>query len=153
MPAAPSLSLNDEAYAYYVAALAGTLPAQSVAVSGSVTTLPFNNDGISAGGAAVPAPAAAATVATTTALAAGTWDIYVTTAIAGTVAALDVTNMVVKVGGTTLFNAISSLNGSASPSPVRRLLTAGGNPVAVTAVANATAGSIYAATISAVRVR
>lgn len=151
MPAAPSLSMSDEAYAYYLAANAGSLPAQPTSVSGTVTTAPFNNDGASAGGTAVAAPAAGATIATL-ALAAGTWDVGVTTLIAGTVLALDTTNMVVKGGSTTFYNAPTSLNGSASPQPVRRFLTAG-NSVTVTAVAAATAGSIYSAVISAVRVR
>lgn len=105
----------------------------------------------------VAAPAAAAAIATTANLAPGTWDVEVSTFIAGTtVANLEMNNMNLKFGATQLCILGTPVPGTAGASGMGkykcRIDVPAPTPVSVTAVAAATAGSIYFANIIATRV-
>ncbi len=105
----------------------------------------------------VAAPAAAAAIATSGNLAAGTWDIEVTTFIGGTtVANLEINNMAFKFGGTQLTLLGNPVPGTAGATDMGkykfRVDVPAPTPVSVVAVANATAGSIYFAHIVGTRV-
>lgn len=105
----------------------------------------------------VTAPAAAANIAVTGNLPAGTWDIEVTTFIGGTtVAGLEINNMAFKLGNTQLTllgNPVPGTAGATDMGKYRfRCDIPTPTPVSVIAVANATAGSIYFASIVATRV-
>lgn len=102
-------------------------------------------------------PAAAAAIATSANLAAGTWDVEVTTFIGGTtVATLEINNMALKFGATQLCllgNPVPGTVGATDMAKYRcRIDVPAPTPVSVTAVALATTGAIYFANIVATRV-
>lgn len=103
------------------------------------------------------APGAGTAIATSGNLAAGTWDIEVTTFIGGTtVANLEMNNMNLKFGATQLCllgNPVPGTTGATDMGKYKcRIDVPAPTPVSVTAVAAATAGSIYFAHIVATRV-
>lgn len=105
----------------------------------------------------VTTPAAAANIALTGNLAAGTWDIEVTTFIGGTtVASLEINNMALKFGGTQLTLLGNPVPGTAGATDMGkykcRVDVPTPTPMSVVAVALATTGAIYYASIIATRV-
>jgi hypothetical protein len=103
------------------------------------------------------APTAGTAIATSANLAAGTWDVEVTTFIGGTtVANLEINNMNLKFGATQLSLLGNPVPGTAGATDMGkykcRIDVPAPTPVSVTAVATATAGSIYFAHIVATRV-
>lgn len=107
--------------------------------------------------ATVLAPAAGATIATTTNLAAGTWDLEAITFIGGTtVAATEATNMRLRVGTTAIgriLNPVPGTSGGVGTGQLRaRFIAPGGAAANIIAVDAATASSVYSASIVARRV-
>ena len=103
------------------------------------------------------APGAGTAIATTPNLAAGTWDVEVTTFIGGTtVANLEINNMNLKFGATQLVilgNPVPGTTGATDMGKYRcRVDVPAPTPMSITAVAASTAGSIYYANIIATRV-
>lgn len=105
----------------------------------------------------VTTPAAAAPIAATANLAAGTWDVEVTSFITGTtVANLELDNLKFRIGATTVATIISPVSGTTGAT-VNSVFKIRVNipvptPVSVVAGALATTAAIYAATIIATRV-
>lgn len=147
-------SINDLMYAYFSGVIAGTLN-QNVTVTNSgpavqlATSVTDTNT--------VTTPAAGAAIATTASLPAGTYDIDVTTFIGGTtVAATEINNMRLLVGGTAITRIINPVAGTAGATSnakvsVRAVLATSGT-AQVVAVALATTGAIYGANIVARRI-
>lgn len=106
----------------------------------------------------VSAPAAGAVIAVTPALAVGTYDIECITYIGGTtVATLEPTNMRALVGAAAIgriMNPVPGTTGGVGTGQLRfRYVVTAGTPTAsIIAVAAATAGSVYSASIVAKRV-
>ncbi len=105
----------------------------------------------------VTTPAAGANIAVTGNLAAGTWDVELTTFIGGTtVANLEMNNMAFKLGGTQLTLLGNPVPGTAGASDMGkyrcRVDIPTPTPLSVIAVALATTGAIYYASIVATRV-
>lgn len=107
-------------------------------------------------GSTAAAPAAAATVATVTPGTAGLWEITGTVAISGTtVAAADSNNMRLSAAGSTVLAnipiGVQATTGSPGSYPFGPVVVnlAAPDTVTVTAVSNATASSVYAASIVA----
>jgi hypothetical protein len=103
----------------------------------------------------VAAPGAGVNIAATAALAQGTWDVEVTTFIGGTtVANTEMDNMEVTHGGVAfcrVLNPVPGTAGASNPGFLRYRFD-GNGVIAVRAVAAATAGSIYTATIVCTRI-
>lgn len=111
-----------------------------------------------AAGAKANAPSAGTAVATiaSSSLPAGLYDIEVHIGMSGTLAAVDVSNMDLRIGGTTVVPALAytstnTSNDVAGPFKFRSGLS-GSQSVSVNAVASATASSVYSATIVATQV-
>lgn len=124
------------------------------AISTISTIVPVLNTSVSAG-AKVAAPGLGVAVATIAAgsLPAGYYEIVVNVGVSGTLAAVDGTNMELKVGGTSVMvMANSAINTTANPIAgpyVFRTLLTGSQNLTVNAIAAATASSVYHATIVA----
>jgi len=103
------------------------------------------------------APAAATSIATTVALAAGTWDIECSIAILGTtVANVEATNIAFQVGGVTVATPtlnVPGVNGTTDLAKFHARVNLGAPTVVrlITGAAAATAGSIYVADIVATK--
>lgn len=103
------------------------------------------------------APAANTDIAITADLAVGTWDIEATISILGTtVANVESTNTVFRIGGTTVAtptNNVPGTTGTTAPTKFRcRVNLGGAAPVSIrSGAAAATAGSIYVADIVATK--
>lgn len=117
--------------------------------SGTVTATPFSFTTIGSNSAPQSAPAATAVIATATSGAAGTYDVKVTCTVTGTVGTIDVANMNL-VNGAQIIR-LANGTGAASSNFECQLVLGAAAPINVAAVANATAGSIYAATIMLTR--
>lgn len=146
-------SLNDYMYQYFASATANGLGAMPV-----VSASPGLEQSIRGYGTAA-APAAAANFAAVTLPNAGLYTVRIETFIGGTtVSAVEAVNMQFKINGTaslndTLLNSVTGTTGSASVEVHEFLkLATPGDVLRVGAVAAATAGSIYYATIFATRV-
>lgn len=105
----------------------------------------------------VTTPAAAAVIAVTGNIPAGTWDVEVTTFIGGTtVATLEINNMALKFGATQLCLLGNPVPGTAGATDMGkykcRVDVPAPTPMSVIAVALATTGAIYFASIIATRV-
>jgi hypothetical protein len=104
----------------------------------------------------VAAPAAAASIATTGANPAGVYDVTATVFITGTTATADINNTRLLANGSTIGRIIAPINGtsgaSANAVTTFRVNMTGAGTFSIIAVANATAGSVYAASIIANRV-
>lgn len=101
------------------------------------------------------APGAGTTVAQTTSLAQGTWDVEVTTFIGGTtVAATEIDNMELFLGAASQGRIVNAVPGTAGSSGAVRtkLRFDGTGVIAVKANGAATAGSIYVANIVVTRI-
>lgn len=142
-------SLNDQMKAYYDAAIDGT---------GIPTSIPLVQQSFSATDTtAVAAPGAGATIATVVNPPAGTYEVVVNSFIGGTtVAANEVTNMRLTVGGIAvgrILNSVPGTSGAVSVTQTKfRVVVNGAQSINVIAVAAATAGSIYSASIVASRI-
>lgn len=105
----------------------------------------------------VSAPAANTDIAVTADLSTGTWDIEATLSVLGTtVANVEATNMVFRIGGTTVATPtinVPGTTGSTAPRVFRARVNLGGTtPVSIrSGAAAATAGSIYVADIVATK--
>lgn len=121
-------------------------PAQQVIV-------PVNVAGAASNNAPTTSPGAAALIAQIPlgSVTADTWDVTVTAVIGGTVAAADIGNMVLTANGVTARLAVSDTTSPVTFPPIR-VKTANGANINVSTVGAGTAGSVYAATISATRV-
>lgn len=124
-----------------------------------VYTLPIGSQATSVtANGKVTTPAAAANIAATPDLAAGTWDIEVTVFIAGTtVANLEMDNTKFNIGVTAVATIIVPVSGTAGATANGvfhiRVNLGGPTPVKVTVAATATTGAIYAASIIATRIQ
>jgi hypothetical protein len=110
-----------------------------------------------AAGATSAAPTAGTAVATIASgsLPAGLYDVEVTVGMNGTLAAADTSNLTLKAGATTLVPKLTYVaNATSNPTATFRLRASldGVSALTVTAVASATASSVYSATIIATQV-
>lgn len=123
-----------------------------------VITAPYNSTSLAASGTQT-APTAGTAIATLAAPAAGTYEIQVWVAVAGTAttAAADSSNMNLKAGATTVAGLLPyncSTAGSVSaggPYSFQRIMD-GSTNLTVNAIANATAGTLYTALVIATRI-
>lgn len=147
------VKLNDGQYAMRVT---GTANGDSPAAIETVIPVVARITSTFADGK-VTTPAAAAAIATSANLAAGTWDVEVSTFIGGTtVATLEMNNMALKFGATQLTllgNAVAGTAGATDIAKYKcRIDVPAPTPMSVVAVALATTGAIYFASIIATRV-
>lgn len=111
-----------------------------------------------AGGGNVAAPAAAATIATITPGVAGSYLVHVTVGVSGTAAAGDFANMNLNKNAALISLLANPMGLATTQSPTTRLgpyrvtVTAATDTINVTAIAAASAGTQYAASIIATRV-
>lgn len=147
-------SLNDDMLAYYqnlvegTGTLLGGIPATTPVVQQSNSLSDTNT---------VSAPAANAVLATVTAPATGTYQIEVVSFIGGTtVAATEINNMRLRVGGTAIGRVINPVAGTtgatANGSKRARVIATSGQVIDVIAVSAATASSLYACDLVATRI-
>lgn len=157
-------STNTMAHDSYVKIADGSYAVQTTGTgaggTSTVATIPntASNSTSITDTSTVAAPGAGVTIAVTPALSIGTWDIECITYIGGTtVAALEPTNMRALVGVAAvgrILNPVPGTTGGVGTGQLRfRYVVASGTPTAsVIAVAAATGGSIYSASIVAKKV-
>jgi hypothetical protein len=122
-------------------------PAQQVVV-------PVNRTGAMSNNGPTTSPGALAGIAQILAAAVSTdtYDVWVTTNVGGTTAVADIDNLTLTAAGITARLA-NGINGNSSPfGPFRFQFGAGATNITVSTVGAGTAGSVYSATISAIRV-
>lgn len=149
----PGKSLSDYQLDYFSSMVEGT-PTLAGSQSAGLPSVQQTNSGTDSN--SVTSPGAGAVIATTASLPAGTYNIEVNSFIGGTtVAATEITNMRLVVGGTAIsriVNPVPGTSGATSPGRlVCRAVLAAPGTVQVIAVAAGTANSIYAANVVATR--
>lgn len=97
------------------------------------------------------APGINTTIAATTNLTAGTWDVTCYTNLSGTTAGLDRPNLAFKIGSTVIATILSTMGGVTDGFKIR-VQAAGTAPVSVASIVASTAGSVYRVTIVADKV-
>ena len=148
-------SLADYMYAYYQrvvtgnASMSGAINVSRAAVGVEATTA-------LTGSGTVAAPGAGVAVAAINGVATGTYEIEVTTFISGTTAAVDATNMQFRISGAahaTILNPVPAAAGATGLGTFRtRVNLSSVTSLSVHAIAAATAGSSYSATIVAQKI-
>jgi len=140
-------------YLYYKALVTGDSSLMgAINVSPAVVGVSATS-ALTGGGAVVAAPALGAAIATINGLTAGTWEVEVTTFVGGTTAAVDASNMQFRVGATGSGTIITPVPGTTGATGVgtfkTRINLTGTSNISVNAIAAATAGSNYYASIVA----
>jgi hypothetical protein len=122
-------------------------PAQQVVV-------PVNRTGAMSNNAPTTSPGAAATIAQilAAAISGDTYDVWVTAVIGGTVGVGDLGNLTLTANSQTARLAVGDNSGSSTFGPFRFMFGGGATNITVATVGAGTASSVYAATITAVRV-
>ena len=153
----PIEDINYYMYQYYSrlvtgnAAMAGAINVSRAAVGVEATTA------FTGGGTPVSAPGVGAVVGQITNLAAGTYEVEISTFVAGTtVTPLDASNMQFKIGATAAGTILTPVDGTAGAKDVGKFRTrinlVGTTTITVNAIAAATAGSSYMASIVAQKI-
>lgn len=151
-------SLQDDMKSFYtsivtgVGSMFGAMNVSRAAVGVEATT-----SNITTGTTSVDQPGAGAAICSLNALAAGTYEVEISTLIIGTtVAALEADNMQFRIGGAAsgkILNPVSGTTGATSVSRTRcRVNLTAPTTLSVNAVSAATAGSVYKATMVANKV-